>query len=133
MVKLYVAEPEHGRVRVLTDLTMSAIAQVEVPAALWRKQRTGELSVGEARLLTEAFADDVEGHEGTRPRFAIVGVSPGILDGAARLVARRALRAYDAVQLATALAVATTVPGTRFVSFDTQLNAAAAAEGLQLL
>ncbi|MDQ3769221.1 MAG: type II toxin-antitoxin system VapC family toxin [Actinomycetota bacterium] len=127
------AEPEHGRVRVLTDLTMSAIAQVEVPAALWRKQRTGELSVGEARLLTEAFADDVEGHEGTRPRFAIVGVSPGILDGAARLVARRALRAYDAVQLATALAVATTVPGTRFVSFDTQLNAAAAAEGLQLL
>ncbi len=133
MVKLYVAEPEHGRVRVLTDLTMSAIAQVEVPAALWRKQRTGELSVGEARLLTEAFADDVEGHEGTRPRFAIVGVSPGILDGAARLVARRALRAYDAVQLATALAVATAVPGTRFVSFDTQLNAAAAAEGLQLL
>ncbi len=129
MVKLYVAEPEHERVRRLSDLTVSAVAQVEVPAALWRKQRTGELSVGETRLLTEAFADDVEG---PGPRFAIVGVSPGILDRAARLVARHPLRAYDALQLATALAVAATVPGTRFVSFDTQLNAAAAAEGLQL-
>lgn len=127
------AEPEHERVRLLTELTMSALAQVEVPAALWRKQRTGELSAGEARLLTEAFADDVEGSEVTSPRFTIVSVSPAVLAGAARLVARHPLRGYDAVQLASALAVAATVPGTRFVSFDAALNEAAAAEGLQVL
>jgi len=34
---------------------------VEVPAALWRKQRTGELSAGDARLLTADFEADYSG------------------------------------------------------------------------
>ncbi len=44
------------------------------------------------------------------------------------------LRAYDAVQLASACAVNAAVPeGTAFVAFDKTLRAAAAAEGLELL
>lgn len=127
------AEPEQKQVRLLTDLTMSVIAQVEVPAALWRKHRTGELSAREARLLTAAFANEVEGLEGAPARFVLVGLSAGILEHAASLVARHPLRAYDAVQLATALAVVSAEPSMRFVSFDTALNAAAAAEGLRLV
>lgn len=67
------------------------------------------------------------------PRFTLVALEDGILAGAARLVARHPLRAYDAMQLASALAVMEADPRTRFACFDAQLNAAAAAEGLQLL
>lgn len=130
MVKLYVAEPGHELVRPLGRITISAVTQVEVPAALWRKHRTGELSARQAQHLTVAFANDVGG---AGPRFVTVGVSPRILQRGVSLVARHPLRAYDAVQLATALAVIQADPSMRFASFDAQLNAAAAAEGLQLL
>lgn len=127
--------PEQGQdaVRALRQITISALAQVEVAAAFWRKRRTGELSVNGAYVLAAEFAGDVRGTDRVRPRFTLVGVDDAVLAAAARLVARHPLRAYDAVQLATALAVTGRVPGTRFVSFDTQLNAAAATEGLQLL
>lgn len=53
-----------------------------------------------------------------------------VLEAAARLCAVHGLRAYDAVQLASALAVRDAVPECRtFAAFDRQLRAAAAAEG----
>jgi predicted nucleic acid-binding protein len=120
-------------VRALERITISALARVEVPAAFWRKRRTGELRGDDAALLAAEFAADVKGTDGAAPRFAVVTLDNAILTAAARLVGRHPLRGYDAVQLATALAVARKVPGTRFVSFDNALNAAAAAEGLQVL
>jgi predicted nucleic acid-binding protein len=52
----------------------------------------------------------------------------------ARLCAVHALRAYDAVQLACALAARDAVPECQtFAAFDRQLRAAAAAEGFALV
>jgi hypothetical protein len=45
-------------VRVLDLLVVSCLARVEVPAAIWRKRRLGELSEKDARLLTGEFAAD---------------------------------------------------------------------------
>jgi predicted nucleic acid-binding protein len=53
-----------------------------------------------------------------------------VIDDAAHLVAVHLLRAYDAVQLATARAVRAADPScTTFACFDQQLAQAAAAEG----
>jgi hypothetical protein len=69
-----------------------------VPAALWRKQRLGELSADDARLLAADFEADYFGADSEPPRFAAVATTAGILDEAARLCASHGLRAYDAVQ-----------------------------------
>jgi predicted nucleic acid-binding protein len=120
-------------VRALERISISVLARVEVPAAFWRKRRTGEVRGDDAALLAADFAADVKGTDGAAPRFAVVTLDNAILTGAARLVGRHPLRGYDAVQLATALAVLEAEPSTRFVSFDAALNEAAAAEGLQVL
>lgn len=63
-------------------------------------------------------------------RFGVVIVSPELLNAAARQLARYPLRAFDAVQLASAIAVRTIHAQLhRFVCFDRGLAAAAAAEG----
>lgn len=126
-------EPGCELVRALERISISALARVEVPAAFWRKRRTGEVRGDDAALLAADFAADVKGTDGAAPRFAVVTLDNAILTAAARLVGRHPLRGYDAVQLATALAVLEAEPSTRFVSFDTALNGAAAAEGLQVL
>lgn len=126
-------EPGCELVRALQRISISALARVEVPAAFWRKRRTGEVRGDDAALLSADFAADVKGTDGAAPRFAVVSLDNAILTAAARLVGRHPLHGYDAVQLATALAVLEAEPSTRFVSFDTALNAAAAAEGLQVL
>ncbi|MBO0706273.1 MAG: type II toxin-antitoxin system VapC family toxin, partial [Candidatus Dormibacteraeota bacterium] len=109
----------------------------EVPSAIWRKQRMGELTSEDAALLVAAFEADyfgAAGGVGEAGGFLAVPVRSAILARATRLVAAYPLRAYDAVQLASALAVAEVVPELAgFAVFDRQLRAAAAAEGLSLL
>ena len=130
LVKLYADEPGHERIREVSNLVVSQLARVEVPSALWRKQRLGELDADAARLLTSAFEADWSGTEEEPPRFSVVTPAVAVLDGAARLCAVHGLRAYDAVQLASALAVRDAVPECQaFAAFDRQLRAAAAAEG----
>jgi predicted nucleic acid-binding protein len=63
-----------------------------------------------------------------------VPVSEVILDVAARLTGVHGLRAYDAVQLATAQLVASADPDCRtFAAFGKTLRAAAVGEGFTLL
>jgi len=78
---------------------VSGLARVEVPAALWRKCRAGELSARDARTLAARFSADFHGTPSEQPRFIAVAVVPRILDSAAELTERHGLRAYDAVQL----------------------------------
>lgn len=129
LVKRYADEPGAKAVRALSFLVVSALARVEVPAALWRKTRIGELSTEQAGHLCSAFAVDYA------DAGLMVAVAAGttVLDDAARLVATHALRAYDAVQLASARA-ARQVDGQidAFVCFDVDLRRAAAAEGFSL-
>jgi predicted nucleic acid-binding protein len=129
-VKLYADEPGHEAVRALEGMIVCSISRVEVPAALWRKQRLGELSAEDAEALVAAFEADYLGTVDEPPLFAAVAISPALLEEAAGLTAIHALRAYDAVQLASGLAARGADPACRqFASFDEQLRAAAARSG----
>jgi hypothetical protein len=57
-------------------------------------------------------------------------MSDALIDRAAVLARTYALRRYDAVQLAAALEVWAQIPTTILISSDTDLNAAATAEGM---
>lgn len=133
-MKLYVDEAGHAAMRSLPDLVISALARVEVPAALWRKRRIGELDPTDARILSDEFEDDFYGYGTTPPRFAALSVSTVILEDAAAVAATHGLRAYDAVQLASALAArATDATCDSFACFDGDLRDAAAAAGFTLV
>jgi hypothetical protein len=107
---------------------------VEIPAALWRKHRLGELEAEDASVLVEEFEWDWHGGPSAEQRFAVVAVTDRILDEAARSVARHPLRAFHAVQLASALAARAADPElTTFACFDESLADAARAEGLRIL
>lgn len=134
IVKLYADEAGYEGVRALATLVIAQIASVEVPAALWRKHRIGDLEAGDARVLTDEFEADYFGTRNEEPRFVVVATTAEILDQAARLCATHGLRAYDAVQLAAAMATRSADPEcSAMVAFDSALRAAAAAEGLELV
>lgn len=134
MVKLYADEPDDGVVRALEALIVSALSRVEVPSALWRKQRVGELSAADAGLLARGFERDFHGTSAEPPRFSAIAIDATVLEDAARLVGAHALRAYDGVQLACALAARVADPEcTSFACFDQRLRVAAAARGFTLL
>lgn len=133
LVKLYADEGDHEAVRSLRDVVVAEVSRVEVVAALWRKARVGEVSVEDAALLVRRFVADYEGTATQAPRFRAVVTSGTLVREAARLCAVHPLRAYDAVQLAGALAVAAQGEAVSMVAFDRQLRSAAAREGLDLL
>lgn len=137
LVKLYVAEFGHEAVRAGAGpgpFVIATLARVEVPAALWGKSRTGELSASDAALLASAFEFDYHGDDQAGSIFAIVAVDESIVVSAARQAARHALRAYDAVQLACAIAARGADPSVdTFAVFDLQLRDAAVVEGFSLL
>ena len=134
MVKLYAPEIGDHQVAGLTGLTVSALARVEVPAALWRKQRSSELTAEVAATLVARFALDYAGDGEWARRFAIVPVAGVLLDAAAQLAASSALRAYDSVQLATAMAARNADEHIdTFACFDRDLRRAAATHGFTLL
>ncbi len=123
MVKLYADEDGHEAVRGLEAIVVSALARIEVAAAIWRKQRLGELAADDARLLIGAFEADYHGTGASRPRFAAIEVSAAVLEIAADLVAVHGLRAYDGVQLAGALAARAADPFCKtFVASDGALR-----------
>ena len=113
---------------------ISALARVEVTSALWRKARTGELEDALASTLVNAFVLDFHGDRDSDPRFAIVAPTEPVLVAAAREAARHSLRAYDAVQLASALAVREVDPRCDgFACFDAELQCAASRAGFTVV
>ncbi len=133
-MKLYADEAGHRAIRALDALVVSALARVEVPCALWRKVRTGELEDEAASTLVSAFEHDFHGGRDTASRFTIVSPTGAVLVEAAREAARHPLRAFDAVQLASALAVRELDPRcSQFACFDGELRRAASRAGFVLL
>ncbi len=131
-MKLYADEPGHRAIRALELLVISAIARVEVPSALWRKARTRELDDSAASILVSAF--ELDFHGDPAPRFTIVSLTEPVLVAAAREASRHSLRAYDAVQLASAFAVRESDPRcSHFACFDADLRRAASREGFTLV
>jgi len=113
---------------------VSALARVEVVAAFWRKARGGEVGPGDAVTLARVFEFDLWGGSVRPPRFATVPATTRVLDEAARLVPAHGLRAYDAVQLASAVTARAVDPEVRdFACFDAILRHAASATGFTVI
>lgn len=135
LVKLYADEPGSAGIRGRERrgrFFVSAVARVEVPSALWRKVRAREMDETDARILTSAFEVDWYGRLDAGPRFPLVALSSALMADAARLCEPHALTAFDAVQLASALATTGDQP-VEFACFDGRLSTAAEAEGLALV
>lgn len=134
LVKIYADEPGHEAIRALPVVVVSQLARVEVPAALWRKCRMGEISPDDVSVLVAEFEADYYGTADAEARFAVVPVSDLVVSTAARLVGVHGLRGYDAMQLATARLVASADPDCRtFAAADKALRAAAVGEGFTLI
>jgi predicted nucleic acid-binding protein len=115
-------------------LVVSDLSAVEVPSAIWRKQRIGELAAEDASVLVAAFGHDLRGGAYEAPRYATVALGTDVLDRAADLLPRHGLRAGDAIQLASAIAARASLEFCdTFVTFDRRLGIAAAAEGFSVI
>ncbi|MBW3624216.1 MAG: type II toxin-antitoxin system VapC family toxin [Armatimonadetes bacterium] len=135
LAKRYAQETGTDWVRSVTDpgsgnrILISEITKVEVVNALMKKERTGEMTADEVELSTNRFLLHL------RDQYHLVPIRSSMIDEAVRLVRSYTLRAYDAVQLATAVELNRTgnpsgTPLLIFVSADDPLNTAAQAEGL---
>jgi predicted nucleic acid-binding protein len=130
LAKRYVSEPGSAWVQSWIDpasghLTIiSALSTVEFIALLARRQREGNLSQNDFRLLRSNFLLHV------RQQYRVIALRRDVLESARQLVAKHPLRTLDALQLAAAQ-VATSAMGTApiFVTADQKLLAIAAAEG----
>lgn len=135
VVKLYADEHGSQVIRALRDhVVVSQMTRVELPAALWRKHRMGDLGVEDTRVLVAEFEADYFGAPAEKPRFSAVRATAEVLEEAVRLTAVHGLRAYDAVQLASAKAIRSADAScTTCAVFDKNLRAAAAMEGFTLV
>lgn len=139
LVKYYLVEPGTSWVRSMIDqrvnleweheIVTSVLSVAEVVSAFAKRRRVKDIS---SRLCAGAISRFLR--EG-RHRCQLVGVSESVVDLAVQLVQGHPLRAYDAVQLATALRVnqilrQNRLPSLTFVCADAVLCQVAQAEGL---
>jgi uncharacterized protein len=110
-------------------LYISQAALVEVQASLCRKERMGTISLADRDTSINNFKRDI------RRQYKVVRVTNAIYSAGGDLCRKHKLRAYDAIQLACALAVrdntlANNRPAPIFVRADNDLLSVATAEGL---
>jgi len=134
LVKRYAQEPGTAWVLNLTDVAAGhdlytvRVTGPEMIAALFGKARTGEVSPDEARRSAENFRADWQ------QQYQIVEVTALVADKAMELAEKHRLRGYDAVHLASALALqqmreTMELPLLTFVSADARQRETAAVEG----
>jgi hypothetical protein len=135
LVKRYISEGGTRWVRIITAqragnvILIAQVTPVEVVSALSRREREGYLSPSNAhaaRVLLDRHTDHL---------YESIGLSAKIAAGAKYLLEKGSLRAYDAIQLASALEsndqlVAAGLPPLVFVSADKRLLEVATAQGL---
>jgi predicted nucleic acid-binding protein len=140
LIKRYLMEPGSEWVQQITDarsasgqpshtIALSAIGIVEAVAAVARRHRLGQLDQVQHQGLISLFLTH------SRTEYHITAVRSRQIDLATALVQRHPLRGYDAIHLATALALrdelrAVRLSGPVFVAADANLCVAARAEGL---
>lgn len=131
LVKRYLQEDGSELVDRVDGWVTSSISAVEVSGAIWRRVRLHELRPGDAAVLAGQAAADLTAGS---PSTVLVPPHDAVLETAMRLTGTDGLRAYDAVQLATAITAREAYPDlVRFACFDEQLCTAAAAHGFTLL
>ena len=137
LVKRYIAETGHAWIvgpcdpAVANELFIAQISEVEVVATFCRmvRERPRRLTIRSRDRTIDDFRDDL------KHQYTITPVTSTICARAANLCRSHPLRAYDAVQLACALAVrdAGVAAGAAlppFVCADVTLAGVAAVEGL---
>ncbi len=130
VVKRYVREAGSNLVRrLLTGVppATSRLSEVEVASAVVRRCREGALSIAARDRVLRALAADLTA-------FHLIELTDETAGLARTLLLRHALRAGDAIQLASCLvlqqALRSPLP---MVVFDSRLREAAAGEGLTVL
>jgi predicted nucleic acid-binding protein len=132
LIKRHVAETGSEQVALLAAnhlLFTSRLSQIEVYSALNRRVREGRLSAIDYKSIVVDFDSlcDTE--------YQLVEINRGIVNRTRQLLEQHPLRAYDAVQLATALLtnealLDSGIPPLTFLCADDRLLAAASGEGL---
>jgi len=128
--KAYYREPDSARFRELLEKRLPEIATASLSYAeffsgLHRKLRLGDINGQDYRRAAQRFDADWE-------HLSVVPLAEEVLSRARLVIERHALRAGDAIQLASALTLAHSMP-VQFSSADRRLNDAAQREGLAAL
>lgn len=103
LVKRYVPETGSAWVKAIADpqvgntLIIARITWVEVLSALSRRQREGSLTATDVNQIIQTFRSDLN------IQYQVIEVDPVLIENAGQLVIQYPLRAYDAIQLASAL------------------------------
>ena len=137
LIKRYVVEIGSPWIKTLTDsatgnsLLLVRITWVEVLSAFARRQREGSINAAEVTALIQKFRSEFNN------RYRVIEVDKALVERAGELIVEYPLRAYDAVQLASALRVQyllTLMSETQliFVSADNRLLDIAQSAGLAI-
>jgi predicted nucleic acid-binding protein len=129
LVKRYVNERGTAAIRrqlAYEPSATSRLSEVEVASALARLTREGAVSEPERDRALASLQADLD-------EMLVVELTPGIAALARSIVGRRALRAGDAVHLASCLFLRNQLAEeqVRFVAFDVRLLEGARGEGLE--
>ncbi len=135
VVKRYVPEQGTAWVRALTmpsagnTIIVARMMQAEAMSGVWRRVREGTIA---PRI---AYAIRLLGDRHTQREYVVIELTARIVSRAEGLLERHPLRAYDALQLASALEGNARLTGAGlspliFVAADRRLLAAASSESL---
>jgi predicted nucleic acid-binding protein len=129
LVKRYVREAGSDEVRDLLLASTPATARfsiIEIISALSRRCRDGDISAADRDAALAALKEDAN-------RIFLIELSPQVSELAGQMLTSYALRAEDAVQLASCLHLRErTGARVRLVAYDSRLLEASRAEGLDV-
>jgi hypothetical protein len=134
LAKRYLTESGSLRVRRLLDgkadvFYQAFLTPVELASALYRRLREREITSEELAVMLQAYV--THSHQD----YLLVSYSHALMERSAALLAHHALRALDAVQLASALELKDSLPAEElpvsFLSADERLIESARREHLQ--
>jgi uncharacterized protein len=122
LLRLATASPENR-------FALLSLSQIELRSAIRRRERNGDMSPQVAGLVLDRFQQHLEA------KFVQQSLTDSVLDSAAEMIDRYALRAYDAIQMGGYLALRTTIGKEPpiFVCSDQSLLQVAHSEQLPIL
>jgi hypothetical protein len=129
LVKRYVEEPGSSMVRAALRSHAVVVARVtlaEAAAAVARAARAGAVSEAQRDVILARLPEDFA-------KLQIVEIRPALVARVPAMVARYPLRAYDAIQLASAITVRQTGLAVELWCADGDLLEAAIAEGFRVI
>ncbi|NEQ28188.1 MAG: type II toxin-antitoxin system VapC family toxin [Microcoleus sp. SIO2G3] len=135
LVKQYVPEIGSAWIQQIVSansgnlIIIARITWVEVLSALARRQREGSLNTTDVHLIIQRFRFDLNTH------YQVVELDQVLTESAGQLINQYPLRAYDAIQLASALRIQpifapSTATSLTFLSADNRLLLIAQTAGL---